>query len=1332
GQVLTEGTDYTLSADTSTVGTQTATIMGIGNYTGTLTASYYVYDEENLLDAPEFYDSGSATAFHTLARQAGDTGTTSARFSSLSDEYKASITSVTLTPVDVTEAEDGTVTYTATDTGDAEYPYAPEEITLTEDQYYFSGNYLYINRTAEDPVIYVMEGHESFSYSSYSYYYQKTFNYTFPQSQTYVVTIEADGYETFSDTWTWYTGTSSDFSIIIDEDGDDSTTDDQTVVASWTAEELDEMATFANGSSQCGMTGFRTFTTMGVSLEDLLEEAGVTLNEDDHFLLDTSDQYGNDFTYEDLFGTTRYFMAAIYDDDFADYYNELVNSDDEAGATIELRRYLAEQALENETTIIPRINTSYVETTISGTDLATAELPTEENTTFNSLVSYENQFRFVYGIAIVQEDCEVTFDTQGGSDVESQTVLSHYMTSTSNTTWSSSYFVNSLVIYRHADADAEAEAESAAADTITEPEDPTRDGYLFMGWYTDADCTDGNELDFTSNDGTVDQDTTLYAKWIPVVLQSDHNYANNEDVTYTYTLEGAENGIYVTFSEYTSTESGYDYILIYDENDNLIGEYSGSELAGVTVYVPTATVKIRLTSDSSSNDWGFVVTDVTAAGDTIDLSLVGSVDDIDPVAVGSAIAPVVTVGSTTLIEGTDYTVDYDTSVAGETTATITGKGDYSGTITTDFYVYAEAVTITDFAISNAEHDDADEELNQTIIATITFSDDVKLTADSLEGELLITIAGGDVYDTARDISYEIVDGNQLVITMVSTDWVAIYAGALVIADAGGIPGIIDGLEAADSSKTLIWETQSGRIPTGIVVENDMIEGTADAAASTYVNVAHKANMRGMYSFQLVSIVDGEETVIGTSTSHAHNFYTSVDEAYIASAIASAVGGYDGYTVAYTSGDTYLIVTADEAVAGETIAVRMVEYGATINEAHPSITTEKIEGTDGSYDIVTSCSFCGEQSRATVSADLAAEVKNSSLSADNYTAESYAAYEEALDALQDALHNIGRDTADEVAALIDALDAARDALVELDADYTAVEEAIAAANALDADDYEDFSAVTEAIDAVVYGKSMTEQSEVDAMAAAITAAIEALVEKTEEEAIIYGDTIGVRSGNTFYLYDQLGDVSYSLELDYGKSTDEILIGDWDGDGIETLCVRRGNRYYFSNDTTFTSTIADVVLDYGRTGDEVLVGDWDNDGKDTLCVRRGNTYYFSNDLVSTIAQNVLDYGKSTDEVLVGDWDGDGSVTLCARRGTPMYFANDATFTSTAEDVKVTNYGTTSDEILVGDWDGNGTDELAIRRGTSIYLQSGIDDTSLSDSLRVPQATSNNDVYVIKWQE
>ncbi|WP_418932103.1 hypothetical protein [Hominenteromicrobium sp.] len=60
-----------------------------------------------------------------------------------------------------------------------------------------------------------------------------------------------------------------------------------------------------------------------------------------------------------------------------------------------------------------------------------------------------------------------------------------------------------------------------------------------------------------------------------------------------------------------------------------------------------------------------------------------------------------------------------------------------------------------------------------------------------------------------------------------------------------------------------------------------------------------------------------------------------------------------------------------------------------------------------------------------------------------------------------------------------------------ADYSAVDAAIAKANALEKDNYKDFSAVEAAINTVVRDKNITEQGEVDAMAQAIENAITAL-------------------------------------------------------------------------------------------------------------------------------------------------------------------------------------------------------------------------------------------------
>ena len=80
---------------------------------------------------------------------------------------------------------------------------------------------------------------------------------------------------------------------------------------------------------------------------------------------------------------------------------------------------------------------------------------------------------------------------------------------------------------------------------------------------------------------------------------------------------------------------------------------------------------------------------------------------------------------------------------------------------------------------------------------------------------------------------------------------------------------------------------------------------------------------------------------------------------------------------------------------------------------------------------------------------------------------------------------------EVDAMAKAIEDAIIALQYKDADYTRVDAAIAKANALNKDNYKDFTGVETAVNAVVRDKNITEQSEVDAMAKAIEDAITAL-------------------------------------------------------------------------------------------------------------------------------------------------------------------------------------------------------------------------------------------------
>ena len=113
-------------------------------------------------------------------------------------------------------------------------------------------------------------------------------------------------------------------------------------------------------------------------------------------------------------------------------------------------------------------------------------------------------------------------------------------------------------------------------------------------------------------------------------------------------------------------------------------------------------------------------------------------------------------------------------------------------------------------------------------------------------------------------------------------------------------------------------------------------------------------------------------------------------------------------------------------------------------------------------------------------------KANALNKDNY--KDFSAVEAAVNAV---VRDKNITEQSDVDAMANAIEDAIAALQYKDADYTKVDAALAKANALKKDDYKDFSAVETAVNAVARGKNITEQAEVDAMAKAIEDAIAAL-------------------------------------------------------------------------------------------------------------------------------------------------------------------------------------------------------------------------------------------------
>lgn len=107
---------------------------------------------------------------------------------------------------------------------------------------------------------------------------------------------------------------------------------------------------------------------------------------------------------------------------------------------------------------------------------------------------------------------------------------------------------------------------------------------------------------------TQDYTLTVPSEMYP---ESEHNYSNDAKLNYAFRYPNASS-LAVTFSSKTLTEQNFDFISIFDENGGLVGKYSGSQLAGETVEIPTGSFRINFTSDYSKTFYGFSIDSIVA------------------------------------------------------------------------------------------------------------------------------------------------------------------------------------------------------------------------------------------------------------------------------------------------------------------------------------------------------------------------------------------------------------------------------------------------------------------------------------------------------------------------------------------------------------------------------------------------------------------------------------------------------------------------------------------------------------------------------------------------
>jgi hypothetical protein len=162
-----------------------------------------------------------------------------------------------------------------------------------------------------------------------------------------------------------------------------------------------------------------------------------------------------------------------------------------------------------------------------------------------------------------------------------------------------------------------------------------------------------------------------------------------------------------------------------------------------------------------------------------------------------------------------------------------------------------------------------------------------------------------------------------------------------------------------------------------------------------------------------------------------------------------------------------------------------------------------------------------------------------------------------------------------------------------------------------------------------------------------------------------DTPGLyrQSDGFAYLRNENSQGVAQVRFFFGNPGDVPLAGDFDGDGCDSLSIYRPSEARFfiinelgSNDSGLGAADFDYV--FGNPGDKPFVGDFDGDGTDTVGLHRESTgfVYFRNSHTQGNADAQFFFGDPGDRLVAGDWgniDGTDSPAVFRPANATFYF-------------------------------------------------------------------------------
>ena len=268
---------------------------------------------------------------------------------------------------------------------------------------------------------------------------------------------------------------------------------------------------------------------------------------------------------------------------------------------------------------------------------------------------------------------------------------------------------------------------------------------------------DGNKVLTCETDYTVSYSNNTNAGTATVTITGDGNYTGTQTINFTIsaksisalavtiaavTYDGTAQTPAVTVKDGTTTlTSGTDYTVTYSNNTN-VGTATAT-ITGIGNYMGTKTVNFTINAKNAS---------------------CLTISPIDAVTYdGGPWEPTVTVkdGYTTLIKKTDYTVSYSNNTnAGTATVTITGKGNYTGTKTTNFTINARSASnMAISSIADVTYNGTEQTPTVTVTdySTLTNGADytVSYSNNKNVGTATVTITGKGNYTGTKTANFKI-------------------------------------------------------------------------------------------------------------------------------------------------------------------------------------------------------------------------------------------------------------------------------------------------------------------------------------------------------------------------------------------------------------------------------------------------------------------------------------------------------------------------------------------------------------------------------------------------